>query len=208
MITAFIKGWLLSASLIIAIGSQNLFLLQQGLRQTHIVWVCSLCVLCDLVLMSLGIWGIGLPLSQSPIALNLLSIAGALFLSVYGLQALRRIVKNTYDVPASKPTTRALTRRNVILMTLGITLLNPHVYIDTVVVIGGISVALSAPEKAYFFIGAMTVSIIWFYGIGYGARYLIPLFMKSHAWKVLDGITAMIMSWLVYDLLTQRHWPL
>lgn len=208
MITAFLKGWLLSASLIIAIGSQNLFLLQQGLRQTHIVWACSLCVLCDLMLMSLGIWGIGLPLSQSPIALNLLSAAGALFLSGYGLQALLRIIKNRYEVPTSAPTTRGQTRRHVILMTLGITLLNPHVYLDTVVVIGGVSVALSSPEKTYFLIGAMTASILWFYGLGYGARYLIPLFINKNSWRILDTLTAFIMVWLAIDLLNQLRWPL
>lgn len=198
---SFIQGILLSASLIIAIGSQNLFLLRQGLLRRQIFWVATVCVVCDIVLMSSGIFGLsGLITANSTITL-LISAGGILFLAVYCAFAIKRLVTHqSYVSDQVRPTNVSVNASNAIIATLAVTLLNPQVYIDTVMIIGSVSAQLSQPNKVAFFVGAISVSLIWFYGLGYGAKWLKPMFEHETAWIVLDLLTVIVMGWLIIDI--------
>lgn len=189
---AFIQGLFVSGGLIIAIGAQNAFVLKQGLMKNHIFWVALTCFLCDFVLMSFGVLGFGSLISQSPMATIALAVVGALFLAVYGLRAMRSAIAGgtslTLDNDSKQSTLLA-----TIGTTLALTLLNPHVYLDTVVIIGGVAGTLSFEQKIAFLVGSLLVSAAWFFGLGYGARLLIPLFKKAITWQILDAIIALVM---------------
>ncbi|MBN6066380.1 amino acid transporter [Aggregatibacter actinomycetemcomitans] len=190
-----IQGFLVSGSLIVAIGAQNAFVLKQGLLKQHTFWIALTCFLCDFVLISIGVLGLGSLISTSPTASLALSIVGALFLFVYGLRAFNSAYKGNsrllLDNPAQKQT--AL---KTILITLAITLLNPHVYLDTVVIIGGIAGTLNPTDKLAFLIGAIIASGLWFFCLAYGARLLIPFFRRPIVWRILDAVIGVIM-WLI-----------
>lgn len=199
----FLQGFILSASLIIAIGAQNLFLLRQGLLKQHIFWVASVCVLCDAALMFMGIFGVGHILKDSPILTDLLTLSGVLFLGTYALLSLKRVVMGQSFIPADGESIKTTTSKyQAILATLAVTLLNPHVYIDTLMLIGGVAIQLTLTSKYAFFGGAMTASILWFYSLGYGARLLRTMFKQSQPWVILDIITFGVMGWLSIDLST------
>ncbi|WP_294033014.1 LysE/ArgO family amino acid transporter [uncultured Moraxella sp.] len=189
---AFIQGLFVSGGLIIAIGAQNAFVLKQGLMKNHIFWVALTCFLCDFVLMSFGVLGFGSLISQSPMATIALAVVGALFLAVYGLRAMRSAIAGgtslTLDNDSKQSTLLA-----TIGTTLALTLLNPHVYLDTVVIIGGVAGTLGFEQKIAFLVGSLLVSATWFFGLGYGARLLIPLFKKAITWQILDAIIALVM---------------
>lgn len=189
---AFIQGLFVSGGLIIAIGAQNAFVLKQGLMKNHIFWVALTCFLCDFVLMSFGVLGFGSLISQSPMATIALAVVGALFLAVYGLRAMRSAIAGgtslTLDNDSKQSTLLA-----TIGTTLALTLLNPHVYLDTVVIIGGVAGTLGFEQKIAFLVGSLLVSTAWFFGLGYGARLLIPLFKKAITWQILDAIIALVM---------------
>ncbi|OOS23666.1 LysE/ArgO family amino acid transporter [Moraxella pluranimalium] len=189
---AFIQGLFVSGCLIIAIGAQNAFVLKQGLMKNHIFWVALTCFLCDFVLMSFGVLGFGSLISQSPMATIALAVVGALFLAVYGLRAMRSAIAGgtslTLDNDSKQSTLLA-----TIGTTLALTLLNPHVYLDTVVIIGGVAGTLGFEQKIAFLVGSLLVSAAWFFGLGYGARLLIPLFKKAITWQILDAIIALVM---------------
>ena len=139
MLTEILRGSMISASLIIAIGAQNLFVLKQGLLKNHIFFVASICFICDFTLMAIGIWGVGAFISSNPIITNVLAIFGALFLIWYGFNAFKSAIQgnSTMQVDSTQQQKNALTK--VILFTLAVTLLNPHVYLDTVVIVDGIA---------------------------------------------------------------------
>ncbi len=189
---AFIQGLFVSGGLIIAIGAQNAFVLKQGLMKNHVFWVALTCFLCDFVLMSFGVLGFGSLISQSPMATIALAVVGALFLAVYGLRAMRSAIAGgtslTLDNDSKQSTLLA-----TIGTTLALTLLNPHVYLDTVVIIGGVAGTLDFEQKIAFLVGSLLVSAAWFFGLGYGARLLIPLFKKAITWQILDAIIALVM---------------
>ncbi|MFB6349122.1 LysE/ArgO family amino acid transporter [Moraxella sp. ZJ142] len=189
---AFIQGLLVSGGLIVAIGAQNAYVLKQGLLKNHIFWVALTCFLCDFVLISFGVLGFGSLISQSPMATIVLAIVGALFLFVYGLRALRSAISGSSGLAIDSSQQQA-TIAATIGTTLALTLLNPHVYLDTVVIIGGVAGTLTPEQKLAFLAGSLTASALWFFGLGYGARLLIPLFNKPVTWRVLDGIIALVM---------------
>lgn len=198
---SFIQGLLLSASLIIVIGSQNLFLLRQGLLRQQIFWVATVCVLCDIVLISCGIFGLSELLTAETTLTMLLSVGGILFLAVYCVLAIKRLVTHQSFVSDPVSTTKiSVNASNAIIATLAVTLLNPQVYIDTVMIIGSVSAQFSQPNKVAFFIGAISVSLVWFYGLGYGAKRLQPMFEHAIAWIVLDLLTVLVMGWLLIDI--------
>ncbi|OTQ73031.1 MULTISPECIES: LysE/ArgO family amino acid transporter [unclassified Gilliamella] len=201
MLTEILHGSMISASLIIAIGAQNLFVLKQGLLKNHIFFVASICFICDFTLMAIGIWGVGAFISSNPIITNVLAIFGALFLIWYGFNAFKSAIQgnSTMQIDSTQQQKNALTK--VILSTLAVTLLNPHVYLDTVVIVGGIAGTLSTEQKWAFLIGAVCVSFIWFFGIGYGARLLIPLFKQKRMWIILDSIVGIVMFYIAYRLI-------
>ena len=201
MISEILRGALISASLIIAIGAQNLFVLKQGLLRNHIFYVSGICFICDFVLMSIGILGVGTFISNNPFITNILAILGALFLIWYGFKAFKSAIKGTSSMQVQSQDSNNNSLVKVILATLAITLLNPHVYLDTVVIVGGIAGTLNSEQKMAFLIGAVCVSFIWFFSIGYGARLLTPLFKQKRMWVILDCLVGLVMFYIAYRLI-------
>ena len=185
MLTPLIQGFTLGASLIIAIGGQNAFVLRQGLRKEHVFTICTICFLCDALLILLGVGGFGKLVATSN---NLMLIArwgGALFLFCYGIRAFRSACKNEI-LSVDESTYPASGLSWAITTTLALTLLNPHVYLDTVILLGSIAGQHPETERLAFALGAVFASMVWFFGIGYGARILTPFFQKQAAWTLLD----------------------
>ncbi|SMB90476.1 L-lysine exporter family protein LysE/ArgO [Pasteurella testudinis DSM 23072] len=191
-----LQGFLVTASLIIAIGAQNAFVLKQALLKQNIFWVALTCFICDFVLIGIGVMGFGSLIGQSPSATLALAVVGALFLLVYGARAFRSAYRGGSGLTLDQTERPPQSAVKTVLITLGLTLLNPHVYLDTVVIIGGIASTLLFEQKLQFLIGAVFASGLWFFGLGYGARLLIPLFKRPKTWRILDFAIGCIM-WLI-----------
>lgn len=201
MVEFISKGVLVSASLILAIGSQNAFVLKQGLLKEHIFYVCFLCFICDVILMSIGVFGLGDSIQSSPLLTNIFAIAGICFLLFYGINSFINSYKGMNCLTITNQAaynSQQLTK--VIATTLAVSLLNPHVYLDTVIIIGSFSATMNTGEKSFFLIGALIASFIWFFSLGYGSRLLIPLFKRNTTWQVFDFIVGIIMLWIAFNL--------
>jgi L-lysine exporter family protein LysE/ArgO len=198
-VSAFLKGMGLGGGLIIAIGSQNAYLLRQALKREFVLTCIAICVVCDVVLIGAGVAGMGQLIVGAPALLLWIKIAGAGFLFWYGLRAARSAL-NPSAMAATDSAAPAADRRTVIAAMLAFSLLNPHVYLDTVVLLGSIGGQQSGNGRWYFGLGAMLASILWFTTLGLGARYLTPVFAKPRAWQILDGIIALIMWALAISL--------
>lgn len=181
-------------SLIIAIGAQNAFVLRQGLAGRHTGWVVALCAVSDAVLIAAGVMGIGVVIETLPQLVTIIRVAGGLFLLGYAALAARRVVKGGTLKAAALNSAPSLGA--TIATCLALTWLNPHVYLDTVVLLGSIANAHPHPDRWILGIGAMIASVIWFTALGFGARLLGPLFARPNAWRVLDGIIAVVMATL------------
>jgi L-lysine exporter family protein LysE/ArgO len=193
-----IEGFLLGGGLIIAIGAQNAFILRQGLLRQHVFLLCLIAAVSDTLMIILGVAGMGALVNSRPDLLFYVTIAGAVFLAVYALIALRRALA-PQGLETSGKGAGSLSKAVSIL--LAFTFLNPHVYLDTIVLLGGISGQYSGDMRTLFAVGASTSSFVWFFSLGYGAQWLAPLFSRPAAWRVLDGLIALIMGLLCISLL-------
>lgn len=202
MISTAIKGAFLSGSMIVAIGSQNAFLLKSGLKKNYVFTVATICFLGDLLLMSLGVFGIGALFQSNQFAQATITILGAAFLIWYGTTSAKSAFHGNSVIDLSSSNSDS-GRFAIVISTLAITFLNPHVYLDTVVVVvGGVASTLSITEKIWFLSGALLASMIWFYGLGYAAATkLVPYFQKKNTWRVLDSIIAAIMFYIAFELI-------
>ncbi len=198
LISPAIEGLLLGGGLIIAIGAQNAFVLRQGLLRSHVFVLCLICSLSDALLIAIGVAGLGTLIEQNAGLLKLVALAGALFLLSYAFIAARRAA-NPKPMAAQKGTAPPL--KAAIATVLAFTFLNPHVYLDTVVLIGSISAQYAGTKRLAFAAGAGLASFIWFFALGYGARWLAPLFARAIAWQILDIIIALVMAGLGLSLL-------
>lgn len=199
--TAYLAGLAAGAGLIIAIGAQNAFVLRQGLQRAHVGAVVLVCILADISLILLGVAGMGLAVQQHPGLLQWLRYVGATFLAAYGLFALWRAWRGESGLrPAGDG---VVSRGRVVLACLGFTLLNPHVYLDTVVLLGSLSTHYDGGGRWAFAAGASTASVVWFVSLGYGARVLLPIFRSPVAWRVFDVAVAAFMLTLAAVLLCQ-----
>ncbi|MEX3958497.1 LysE/ArgO family amino acid transporter [Trinickia sp. EG282A] len=193
--TAFSHGAALSASLIVTIGAQNAFVLRQGIMRSHIGKIVAICGLSDFVLIAAGVGGASALAARYPRFVEFILYAGLAYLAWFGLSALRRALRSGHavmDVDGSQTRGNAAgggrqTAWSVVLMTLAFTWLNPHVYVDVVLLIGTAGAREPEGARESFALGAMVVSPIWFAGLGYGAQLLAPLFRKGTAWRLLDG---------------------
>lgn len=194
MSSSWITGFSLGLALIVAIGAQNAFVLRQGLRREHVGTIVLFCAASDALLMSAGVGGLGRLIGAAPALAAALTWGGAAFLAVYGLKALWR---------ARRPGALAagadcgLTRRQALAQAAAFTLLNPHVYLDTVVLVGAVGAQQAAAARPVFVWGAASASLLWFGALGYGARLLAPLFARPRAWQVLDlliGATMLVLA--------------
>ncbi|MEJ6781486.1 LysE/ArgO family amino acid transporter [Aminobacter sp. Piv2-1] len=188
--SAAISGFLLGASLIIAIGAQNAFILRQGLLRQHVFVLSLICALSDALLIAAGVAGLGTLISQSPRLIMAVTVGGALFLFTYAVIAFRRAMKP--EALQAARTGEAMLGPAVAAC-LAFTFLNPHVYLDTVVLLGGLSAAYEGQARLAYGIGAATASFVWFFGLGYGARLLQPVFARPASWRVLDVLIGIVM---------------
>lgn len=189
MASPVLLGFLTSLALIAAIGAQNAFVLRQGIRGEHVVAVIALCTVSDMVLIAAGIAGVGAAITAHPDAVTVVKFGGAAFLIAYGVLAGRRAFKPSTLNPSERTPARLA---EVLVTCLALTWLNPHVYLDTVVLIG--SLANEHQEQRWLFgAGAVTASALWFTGLGLGARRLAGLFATPLTWRILDGVIAVMM---------------
>ncbi len=196
---AFLAGFSIAAPLIVAIGAQNVFVLRQGLRREHVAAVVATCALIDALLMAVGVSGLAAVIGANRMALNAVALAGAVFLAVYGAAAARRAFKNQSMKINSAG--QRMTLQSALLQTLALSLLNPHVYLDTVLLVGAVGAQQPPPLRPAFLVGSASASVLWFCGLGFGARWLTPLFAKPRAWRVLDAFVALTMWALAAMLL-------
>ena len=195
---AFAQGLALSFGLIVAIGAQNAFVLRQGLRREHVGSVVLFCAAADAVLMAAGVLGMAEALGQNPGLARALALAGAAFLAAYGWQALRR-ARQAHQLTAATGG-GGLGRGAALAQAAAFTLLNPHVYLDTVLLVGSIGAQQPEPLRGWLVAGAGSASLAWFALLGFGARWLAPWFGRPRAWQVLDsliGVTMMVLSVLL-----------
>ena len=197
LLPAFITGFAASAALIVAIGAQNLFVLRQGLRHEHVGPIVLFCGGADAVLIIVGVGGVGAVLGAMPQLTAFLALGGAAFLGWYGLTALRRMAA---AASVTLGEAKALTLGRALAATAGFTFLNPHVYLDTVLLLGTLGAAQPAPLRPAFAAGAVTASFLWFAALGFGARLLRPVFTRPAAWRVLDCLVGLTMLALAASL--------
>lgn len=200
-LAAALTGLAFGLSLIVAIGAQNAFVLRTGLRRVHVLPVVAVCALSDALLIAAGVAGLGTLVDQHPAVLTVARLAGTAFLLGYAVVAARRALRpagalTTEDADAAAPT-RVWP---VVATCLALTWLNPHVYLDTVVLLGSVAGTHGA-DRWWFGGGAVLGSLLWFTGLGYGARLLRPLFARPGAWRVLDGVIALVMTAIALSLL-------
>lgn len=200
MFTAASTGFFLGASLIIAIGAQNAFILRQGLVRQHVFVLCLICALSDALLIALGVGGLGTLIVSRPVLVTVATWGGAAFLLWYASVALRRALSPAALLAAAGNRADA-GLKSAVLTCLGFTFLNPHVYLDTVVLVGSLSARWEGEARLAFAVGAMAASFVWFFALGYGARLLAPLFARPVAWRVLDSLIAAVMAGLAVMLL-------
>jgi L-lysine exporter family protein LysE/ArgO len=198
MLVASTAGFFLGLSLIVAIGAQNAFILRQGLRREHVLPLVLTCAISDAILIALGVAGFATVLARLEWLEPVLRYGGAAFLIVYALRSLHSAWTGGSSLRAGDTTATDL--RAALLTCLAFTWLNPHVYLDTVVLLGSISTRYAGHEFA-FALGAMTASFAFFFSLGYGARLLAPLFARPVAWRILDAVIALVMTSIAIKLL-------
>lgn len=197
----FVQALFLSFGLIVAIGAQNTFVLRQGLRREHVGSVVMFCAIADAALIMAGVMGMAQALANSPAIARALAVAGALFLGVYGWRAMCR-ARTSQQMVATEGGA-SLTRGAALIQAAAFTLLNPHVYLDTVLLVGSIGAQQAAALRGWFVAGASTASLLWFGLLGFGARWLAPVFARPRAWQVLDAVIGVTM-WVLAAMLL-RH---
>ncbi len=199
--SVFLQGLALSLGLIVAIGAQNAFVLRQGLRREHVASVVFFCAITDALLIAAGVLGMAQALGDRPMVAHALALAGAVFLAAYGWNALRRALQQNGLLANEEGD--GLSWSSAMAQAAAFTLLNPHVYLDTVLLVGSIGAQQPADLQVWFVAGASSASLLWFCALGFGARWLAPLFAKPRAWQVLDILIGLTM-WALSGMLVMR----
>ena len=199
----FLEGIALGASLIIAIGPQNAFVIQQGILRQHVFLAAFVCTFVDVVLIIVGAAGFGTLIAVIPSLKTYFLWGGILFLMGYGTLSLISSFKDHSDEDSlgKNESGYLINRKSIIITAAGFSLLNPHVYLDTVILLGGLAAQYKIPERNYFAFGAIMASVVWFYCIGYGATLVAPWFESSKGKRILDLVIAMIMFVLAFVLM-------
>ena len=198
--SAGFEGALISLSLIVAIGAQNAFVIRQGLSDRHVFLVCTICAFSDATLISLGVFGFGEIISNSDNLSELIRWFAISFLIIYSIIRFKAAYDgNALDIDDGK---NFVSAKKTAIITLGFTWLNPHVYLDTTVLLGTASLQFQGDEKIAFAIGAMMSSFLFFYSLGFGARRLAPLLKTEKVWKIIDVVIGIIMIWIAWSIYT------
>ena len=198
MLLTFLKGIGTGGGLIIAIGAQNAFVLSQGVRKNHVLPIVLICCFCDMILIGVGVSGTGRLIAGSSLLTSVATIGGAAFLLFYGLRSFISAF-NGGQLETNGSDYRTL--KSAVTATLAVTLLNPHLYLDTVVLMGSISSGFPESGRYLFGAGAITASFIWFFSLGFGGGLLAPLFRKPLAWRILDSFVGITMWAIACSLL-------
>lgn len=188
----------MGGGLIVAIGAQNAFVLTQGVRRNHHLAVAALCTLCDGILIAFGVTGVGTAVASNPTLGQVAAWGGAAFLIWYGLMAFKAVLKGG---SLDEDETTAKTLRHTLTLTLAVTLLNPHVYLDTIVLMGSVSGQFPTPERYLFGAGAFMASFTWFTVLSLGGQMLAPAFKRDITWRLLDGLVCLTMWGIAASLI-------
>lgn len=198
MLQSYMQGLAVGFGLIIAIGAQNAFILKQGLKKQYVFWLCTICAASDSILILLGVFGFSQLVESHPEIVNGAKYLGVTFLLIYGAQHFIQAFKTSASLLPSENNETQLFK--MLCICLALTWLNPHVYLDTVVLMGSISTKFES-TALYFASGAITASWVFFFALGFGARFLLPIFQNTTAWKILDFIIALVMWGIAISLL-------
>jgi L-lysine exporter family protein LysE/ArgO len=197
-LTAALAGLGFGLALIVAIGAQNAFVLRQGLRKEHVFTIVAICALADAALIAVGVAGLGAIITRLDWLLLVIEVIGGVFLCTYGVLAAKRAIRP--EVLTAETGGSPISLKVAVGTMLALTFLNPHVYLDTVLLLGSVAGTYGA-QRWWFAAGAMIGSVLWFSTLGFGARLLAPVFTKPTAWRVLDAIIAVVMFTLGVSLL-------
>ena len=198
-----LQGFLLGASLIIAIGAQNAFVINQGLKRQHVFLTALICSLSDAILISAGVFGLGAFFVSHPLFIEIARWFGIIFLTCYGTIAFKSAF-HPVVLKQDALSNPAIDVKKIVILLLSLSFLNPHVYLDTVVLIGSIAAQQNGIARPLFGVGAIIASFVWFFSLAYGARVLTPLFKKAVAWRILDVIIGCTM-WLIALMLVLNN---
>ncbi len=200
IINSLFEGFVMGAGLIIAIGAQNAFVLKQGIKNEHRFIIAWICALSDALLITLGIAGMGYIFSSHPLITKIVSLAGAAYLAWFSFRCFRSAIKGeSMDINGGED--NSLSLKKAVLTTLALTYLNPHVYIDTVVMLGGFGAARPPEIRLFFGIGAISASFTWFFSLAFSGKIIAPLFKKQTAWRILDTAIGFIMLYIAVKLI-------
>lgn len=193
MLLTFLKGFGTGGGLIIAIGAQNAFVLSQGVRKNHYIIIPLICAVCDAILICFGVTGMGTLIASSKSLSLIAGIGGAGFLFIYGIGSFRSAFKGGSLSTGQKADSSL---KAAVFTTLAVTLFNPHVYLDTIILLGSISSQFEQPGNIYFGTGAVMASFIWFFSLSLGGKMLAPFFTNESAWRILDTLVGIVM-WVI-----------
>jgi L-lysine exporter family protein LysE/ArgO len=195
-----IEGFAMGAGLIIAIGAQNAFVLKQGIKGEYRTIIAIICSVCDAILIICGIAGMGVLFSSYSLITKIISFSGAAYLAWFSLKSFHSAVKGD-SMNIDKESFKSLTLKSAVTTTLVLTFLNPHVYLDTVVMLGSFGAARPPEIRPFFGIGAVSASFAWFFALAFSGKLLAPLFKKERAWRVLDTAIGILMIYIAVNLL-------
>ncbi|MGB6328934.1 MAG: LysE/ArgO family amino acid transporter [Halarcobacter sp.] len=198
-IDVFLKGFIVTITLIVAIGAQNAYVLKLGLLKQHVFKAALFCIFSDFILIASGVYGLGYFIQGKQIFINSIAIFGIAFLCFYAFLSFKSAFKNESLKIDDEIKTNPL--KKVLSLLFVFTYLNPHTYLDTVLLIGGIGANLENSFKLYFLFGSVLASSVWFFTLAFGSRFLIPLFKKPITWKILDISIAILMLIIAYTLI-------
>ncbi len=194
------EGFGIGAGLIVAIGAQNAFVLKKGIMKQHVFITASTCSVIDIILIVLGSRGLGTVINSNPVLMILATLFGVIFLSIYGIKSFIAVFQSK-NLNTEDSVYNGDTLKGTLITILALTVLNPHVYLDTVVLLGSIGARYPIYERYNFTLGACLASFTWFFGLAYGAGFLSFLFKKELTWKILDFVIGCTMFAIVYKLL-------
>lgn len=199
MLMTFLKGIGTGGGLIIAIGAQNAFVLSQGVKKNHVLTIALICSICDMLLITIGITGVGSAIASNSRLTEFATLGGSLFLFWYGTRSFISAYKGGF-LETGDTTSKSF--KGAVAATLAVTFLNPHIYLDTIILMGSISAKFHGTGRYIFGAGAITASFIWFFSLSLGGKALAPFFQKKIAWKILDTLVGITM-WVIAISLIQ-----
>lgn len=198
MLYYFFQGLTLGAALILPLGPQNAFVLNQGIRRQYHLMIASLCAISDVLLICGGIFGGSALLMQSPWLLAIVTWGGVAFLLWYGWGALRTAMSSNVELASAEVLKQG--RWKIVATVLAVTWLNPHVYLDTFVVLGSLGGQLADEPKRWFALGTVSASILWFYGLAFLAAWLAPRLRTAKAQRIINGVVGIVMWFIAFQL--------